>query len=84
MLHVDRHQSLAREHTCKTPVSSRSPLSFTNTRSDRDSRMRSKGSWMPDDGSMKQIEEKVESPSAAILPSSRAIYSNSAARLPFD
>ena len=33
--------------TCKTPVSSRSPRSFTKTRSLRDSRMRSNGSWIP-------------------------------------
>lgn len=50
-MHAQR-QSFCANHmlairTCRTPVSSLSPLSFTKTRSLRESRMRSRGSWTP-------------------------------------
>jgi hypothetical protein len=42
--------------TCKMPVSSRSPLSLTKTRSLRERRMRSNGSWIDEDGSIEFLE----------------------------
>ena len=37
------------QRTCRIPVNSRSPRSFTKTRSLSERRIRSKGSWMPDE-----------------------------------